>query len=141
MCLVPCALFVLLPASLQSSHRRHFTYYRHRATAPTFQAMDSPLPYGQAPPPPLVAEEEAALAEDDWYVHAPESEAGGGAGSGGGGTTQGPLTREEAVRAGHEEEGNGGGLMVWHPTATPAWTPWSEVSGVCGGRERGALPA
>lgn len=76
-------------------------------------------------PPPRVADAEAD--GDDWYVHAhPHAEEEDG-GDGGGGSTQGPMSRAEAVRVGETAGGGGEGLVVWHPTATAAWTPWREV--------------
>lgn len=95
--------------------------------------MESPQPYGQ-PPPRRSASVAGAVAEqppegesEKWYVHAHAAadEEGDGDRGGGDGGTQGPMSREEVVRAGQEQ----GGLMVWHPTATEVWAPWGEVSG------------
>lgn len=98
--------------------------------------MESPQSYGQAPPrrPASVAGgDRNAVAEgeqpqpegesEDWYVHAHAAAGGEEGGGGTGGGTQGPMSREEAVRAGQAR----GGLMVWHPTATEAWAPWGKV--------------
>lgn len=86
---------------------------------------DSPLPSGRTTPrapPPSSSSSSVANADegesDDWYVHAHEEEGGPGA------VTQGPMSRAGAAQS--AEEG-GGRLMVWHPTATKAWTPWNEV--------------